>query len=134
MQTGESARVQAVVKRMLDAIDHGEAGVLEGLWEAECSMFFPFLNSPRLARGRAAVLERFTTLFRKFQTAGKSKPYFGFQLQEMHVELLGDAALCTLSYSLRGVLARRSFVLVRSGGDWRIKHVHGSNSQLEAVA
>lgn len=131
MQAVETAAVQAVIRRMLNAIDRGESAVLESLWVEDCSMFFPFLNSPRLALGRAAIVARFAALFAKFQAKGASKPYFGFQLEDMRVDVMGDAALCTLSYVLRGVLARRSFVLVRAGEDWRIKHVHGSNAKVE---
>jgi ketosteroid isomerase-like protein len=131
MQAEDSARVQAVVERMLDAIDHGDTAILESLWLEQSSMFFPFLNSPQLAVGRAAIVARFAALFGKFRSKGAATPYFGFQLQDLRVDVMGDAALCTLSYVLRGVLARRSFVLVRAAGDWRIKHVHGSNAKLE---
>lgn len=130
MQGGENARVQAVVRRLLDAIDQGETAALEQLWVEDSSMFFPFLNSPRLAVGRAAIVARFAALFAKFQAAGVARPYFSFQLEDVRADVFGDAALCTASYFLRGVLARRSFVLVRAGTDWRIKHVHGSNAKV----
>jgi hypothetical protein len=134
MQAGESERVQAVVNRMLNAIDQGDGAVLESLWVEEASMFFPFLNSPKLAVGRAAVVARFTALFDKLRAKGAAPPFFGFKFDDVRVDLMGDAALCTLSYVLRGILARRSFVLVRAGGEWRIKHVHGSNAKLEDQA
>ncbi len=127
----EKARVQQVVQRMLEAIDQGEPSGLERVWSEDSSMFFPFLNSPRLALGRPAILARLTALFDKLRAGGARPPFVGFSLTDARIEIFGEAALCTFSYPINGLLARRSFVLVREGADWRIKHVHGSNTNLK---
>jgi len=47
----------------------------------------------------------------------------------VRVEIAGDAALVT--FQLRGpVLSRRTFVLRRRGGTWRIIHLHASNVRV----
>lgn len=130
MPTDEKARVRTVVQSMLQAIDHGDASGLASVWSEDSSMFFPFLNSPRLALGKAAILARFTTLFAKFKAGGTKPPYVGFTFDDVRVDIFGDAALCSLSYPVKGLLARRSFVLVRENAEWRIKHVHGSNANV----
>lgn len=130
MPTDEKARVKVVVQSMLHAIDHGDASGLASLWSEDSSMFFPFLNSPRLAIGKAAILARFTALFAKFKAGGAEPPYVGFTFDDVRVDILGDAALCSLSYPVKGLVARRSLVLVREKADWRIKHVHGSNANV----
>lgn len=130
MPSDDKARVKRVVQSMLHAIDHGDASGLAAVWSEDSSMFFPFLNSPRLAVGKAAILARFTALFAKFKAGGAKPPYVGFTFDDVRVDILGDAALCSLSYPVKGLLARRSFVLVREQNDWHIKHVHGSNANV----
>ena len=128
MPADDEQRVLAVVRRMLHAIDYALPQELEQVWTDEGSMFFPFLDSPTLAVGKRPILVRFKALFDKLKAAGAQPPLVGFDLSDHRIEIVGDAALCTFTYPVRGILARRTFFLVRQNGEWRIRHVHGSNS------
>jgi hypothetical protein len=50
-------------------------------------------------------------------------------MDDNRIDIVGDAALCTFTYPVAGQIARRTMFLVRRNGDWRIKHVHGSNAK-----
>ena len=129
MQADEEHRVGSVVKRMLHAIDHAETNVLDEVWADDSSMFFPFLNTPQLAVGKPAVIARLSALFEKLRKNGLQPPFVGFRMDDIRIDIVGDAALCTFTYCVGAQIARRTMFLVRRNGDWRIKHVHGSNAK-----
>jgi hypothetical protein len=133
MQADEEQCVRAVVKRMLHAIDHALTQELEEIWVEDSSMFFPFLNTPLLAVGKPKVIARLTALFEKLQKDGLRPPFVGFSMDDNRIDIVGDAALCTFTYPVAGQIARRTMFLVRRNGDWRIKHVHGSNAKAQGT-
>lgn len=129
MQADEAGRVRTVVERMLHAIDHAEVAQLDEIWVDDSSMFFPFLNTPLLAVGKAKVIARLTALFAKLEKDGLKPPFVGFSMHDNRIDIVGDAALCTFTYPVGNLIARRTMFLVRRNGEWRIKHVHGSNAK-----
>ena len=132
MQADDEQRVRIVVGRMLRAIDYADVAALDDIWVEDSSMFFPFLNTPLLAGGKPQVLARLTALFAKLAKDGLKPPFVGFSMQDNRIEIVGDAALCTFTYPVGQQIARRTMFLVRRDGDWRIRHVHGSNAQAPA--
>lgn len=51
-------------------------------------------------------------------------------IQDLLVQVAGDVALCTFHFDNPDRLGRRSIVLVRREGQWRILHIHASNQQF----
>ncbi|MFY8047535.1 MAG: nuclear transport factor 2 family protein [Erythrobacter sp.] len=51
-------------------------------------------------------------------------------IQDLLVQVVGDMALCTFHFDNPDRLGRRSIVLVRRSGEWRILHIHASNRQF----
>ncbi|NBB24613.1 hypothetical protein GVM20_05705 [Porphyrobacter sp. SLTP] len=51
-------------------------------------------------------------------------------IQDLHVQTVGEMALCTFHFDNPERLGRRTIVLVRRGADWRILHIHASNQQF----
>src|ERR1700753_3827630 len=86
---------ESVLRRFLCGIDSGDLTALDEAWADDGSMFFPFLNTPRLAVGKAAIVERFSALIEKFRGRDMVPPYVGFDLRDLHVEMVGEVALCT---------------------------------------
>lgn len=55
-------------------------------------------------------------------------PYQKLEPLDLMVQVSGDMALCTFHLeSRRDGLGRRTIVLIRRDGDWRILHLHASN-------
>lgn len=51
-------------------------------------------------------------------------------IHDLLVQVAGDMALCTFHFDNPDRLGRRTIVLVRRAGTWRILHIHASNLQL----
>ncbi|WP_017668597.1 DUF4440 domain-containing protein [Sandarakinorhabdus sp. AAP62] len=51
-------------------------------------------------------------------------------IDDLLVQVVGDVAICAFHFDSPNRLGRRSIVLVRRAGDWRILHLHASNLQL----
>ena len=51
-------------------------------------------------------------------------------INDLMVQVVGDVALCTFHFDNPERLGRRTIILVKRAGDWRILHVHASNQQF----
>lgn len=127
----DTAAIRRAVTDFLAAVDHGDADALRALYLPEATMFFPFADTTAAVTGQAAILARFERLFAAWRRHGKSQPYVGFAPTQFTATLLGDThALATFVVGIDGAPGRRSVVLRRTTGGWRIEHLHASN--LEA--
>jgi len=111
------------IDAFLAALDSGDASVAE-LFTDDATVFFPMSDRPLRANGREEIVSAFTTLFAMpgYQKGrGLPKP------EELRVQMLGETALVTFQTTNPNVTSRRTFVLRRDGGRWRIVHLHGSN-------
>ena len=86
-------------------------------------MFSPLGTYPARLDGRAAIMEQFKAIseaLKQMPTPIRIDP------QEMVVREFGDIALVTFHLKLPGPLHRRSFILRKRDGRWRIAHIHAS--------
>jgi ketosteroid isomerase-like protein len=51
-------------------------------------------------------------------------------IDDLMVQVVGEVALCTFHFDDPDRLGRRTIVLVRRAGEWRILHIHPSNQQF----
>jgi ketosteroid isomerase-like protein len=51
-------------------------------------------------------------------------------INDLMVQVVGDIALCTFHFDNPERLGRRTVILVRRAGGWKILHLHASNQQL----
>jgi uncharacterized protein (TIGR02246 family) len=115
------------IDAFLAALDQGDASVAE-LFTDDASVFFPMNDRPLRANGREEIVSAFTALFAMpgYQKGrGMPKP------EELRVQMLGGTALVTFQTTNPNVTSRRTFVLRRDGGRWRIVHLHGSNIRAQ---
>ncbi len=54
-------------------------------------------------------------------------PYLSIEPKDLEIHVAGDMALVTFHLVADGELGRRTFVMSRMDGDWKILHVHASN-------
>lgn len=52
------------------------------------------------------------------------------QIDDLLVQVVGDMALCTFQFDDPDRIGRRTIVLVRRAGTWRILHLHASNLKV----
>ena len=111
------------IDAFLVALDAGDPKIAE-LFTADATVFFPMNDRPLRANGREEIAAAFTALFAMpgYQK-GKGMP----RPEELQVQRMGGAALVTFQATNPNVTSRRTVVLRRDGGRWRIVHLHGSN-------
>jgi len=92
----------------------------------EVSLFAPRADGPQLIEGAAAVEAHFAAVFQAEAPAGP-----GIRPARVRVtSLAADAALVTFEFPrAHGSTGRRTLVMRRAGHEWRIAHVHASNTQ-----
>lgn len=121
-----TARIDApaeTVDAFLAALNEGDPKIVE-LFTEDATVFFPMNDRPLRANGRAEIGAAFLSLFNLpgYQRGrGMPKP------EALRVERMGDAALVTFQTTNPNVTSRRTLLLRREGGRWRIAHLHGSN-------
>jgi len=91
----------------------------------EVSLFAPCADGAPLIEGAAAVEAHFAAVFRAEGPAGP-------EIRPMRVRvsaLAPQAALVTFDFArAHGSIGRRTLVFRRIGHDWRIAHIHASNT------
>ena len=119
--------VLAVVNGVVSGLAHLDADGIVANFADDATFFFPeSANQPARVDGKAAIREVFARAFAQWGKGGAgSMP----QLEDVRTEITGDVALVT--FQTRGaVVSRRTFVLRRIGGAWKIIHLHASNIRL----
>lgn len=124
---------EAVVRGLTRAIDHFDLEGFMAAFAPEVTMFYPIDALGHRVDGADALRttqERvFGGLAARFAEQGRSEgPYFGLVPLELRTQMLGeDAAVVTWHVDRGTHLGRRTAVLARRQGAWRIVSYHASN-------
>ena len=122
-------QVRAVVDAVVSGLAHMDADAIVANFADDATFFFPeSANRPARVEGRAAIRDVFERAFAQWRNDGAATSPVP-QLSDVRTDVFGDVALVT--FHIRGpVLSRRTFVLRRIGGSWKIVHLHASNIRL----
>jgi ketosteroid isomerase-like protein len=93
-------------------------------------VFYPrgFANR---AHGRAEFEANFRKVFEQIRAGRTHPPYMNLQPQDLEIQSYGEIAIATFHLDDRpGVLNRRTIVLRRRKGQWKIVHLHASETAL----
>jgi uncharacterized protein (TIGR02246 family) len=118
-----NAEVRETLDRFLRAVESRELERIAPFFEEDAQMFSPLGTYPARLDGRTAVMDQFKAIseaLKQMPTPLRIDP------QELVVREFGDVALMTFHLKLPGPLHRRSFVLRKRDGRWRIAHIHAS--------
>jgi len=118
-----NAGVQETLDRFLRAVESRELDRIAPFFEEDAQMFSPLGIYPARLDGRLAILEQFKAIseaLKQMPTPIRIDP------QEIVVREFGEIALMTFHLKLPGPLHRRSFILRKRDGRWRIAHIHAS--------
>ena len=105
------------------AVESRDLDRITPYFEEDAQMFSPLGTYPARLDGRAAIMEQFKAIseaLKQMPTPIRIDP------QEMVVREFGDIALATFHLKLPGPFHRRSFILRKRDGRWRIAHIHAS--------
>ena len=115
---------RATLDAFLTALSTGDAKIAE-LFTEDATVFFPRVDRPLRADGRAEIAATFAALFGPNYRGGVMKP------EALEIDCAGDMAVVTFQIVNPNVTSRRTFVLRREAGRWLIVHLHGSNVRKE---
>lgn len=125
------AVARAAVRAALDSfiVDFNalDSARFESRWAEEASATLPFPDTPERLDGRDAVLARFRAYFAQVRRERSGPPFLRMVLEDVRIDLLADdVAVVTYAFPAGGRPQRRTLVMVRVHGHWRIAHMHGS--------
>ena len=107
----------AVMSQKLDSI--------MAFFNEDAQMFSPLGAFPARLDGRGNIRKQFEVIMEAFKAPSGAS--IKLDPQDMVIrELAPNAVLFTFHLKLPGPLHRRSILLMRTGNDWRIAHIHAS--------
>jgi len=127
---------EQAAQAFLRAFDRLEWEPFRGYFAEDMTMFFPFAQTQSRVDGREAIEKVFEGFFRakRQQLADAGAPMIqGLNPRDMEVQMAGpDAAVVTFHLGSATTPARRSIVLRRTAGEWKVIHWHASGTGTAA--
>ena len=124
-RTEESA-VRTFLAEFLSAFDNLEWDKFRNSFTDDATVFYP-RGAANRANGRAQFEEHFRLVFEQIRAGRTSGPYMRLQPRDLRVQMIGNAAIVTFQLDDRpGFVNRRTLVLSKAGGVWKIAHLHAS--------
>lgn len=134
----DAASAEAALRAFLRSFANCDLPAMEAAFAPDATSFdgltasaggaLPGRTSLKRAAGMPAGMRR---VAERYKQERPGPPYHRPDLiQDLLVQVAGDMALCTFHFDNPDRLGRRSIVLVRREGVWRILHIHASNLQL----
>lgn len=128
-RTEESA-VRTFLAEFISAFDNLEWDKFRNSFTDDATVFYP-RGAANRANGRAQFEERFRLVFEQIRAGRTSGPYMDLQPRELRVQIIGHAAIVTFELDDRpGFVNRRTLVLRKAGGVWKITHLHASEVRV----
>jgi ketosteroid isomerase-like protein len=122
--------LQEALRDFIQAFDNLDWDRFRAAFDDNATVFYP-RAFPRRAEGRAAFEQTFKLVFEQIKQGKSKPPYMDIQPRDLETHRLGDVAIVTFHLDDRpGVLNRRSIVLRKTAGNWKIVHLHASEVAL----
>ena len=128
-QRPSTQEAERVVTEFLTAFSNRDFARFVPFFSEDATMFFPPSAAAPTGRvrGRADIERAFRAIFERYpqhSTASVSS----IRPLDLLVEEFGDVTVVTFHLGSETARQRRTLVLRRLGGDWKIVHLHGSAS------
>lgn len=124
----DSAALVQAAERFLRAFDNLDWEPFAAAWTTSPSVFFPFADTPERVEG-PAVAARFQAFFKEMRATRPGPPYLRLNPQALRAEVMGSTGLVTFMLGRSpGGVGRRTLLFVREGNEWKLAHMHASNT------
>lgn len=134
----DAANAEAALRAVLRSFANCDLQAMETAFAPDATSFdgltasaggaLPDRTSLKRAAGMPAGMRRVAERYRQERPG---PPYHRPDIiQDLMVQVAGDMALCTFHFDNPDRLGRRTIVLARRDGTWRILHIHASNLQI----
>jgi ketosteroid isomerase-like protein len=128
--TSAEAEVQKTLAQFIRAFDDLDWEHFRLAFDDNATVFLP-RGVPERADGRAEFEKAFKNVFEQIRAGKAAAPYMDIQPKEMKLQIFGNTAIATFHLDDRaGLLNRRTIVLEKTQGGWKIVHLHASEVPL----
>ncbi len=122
-----SLAVQKAADDWIAAFNNLEWETFRNSFTDDATVFFPFIQVPRRASGRAEVETLFKQFFDALRKRKPAPPYQNLDPKDGQIQMLGkDAAIFTFHLPGEESFNRRTLVFRKEKGKWLIAHLHAS--------
>ena len=124
------AEVRETLSGFIQAFDNLQWEQFRSFFADDATVFNPRDVAPR-ANGRQEIEARFRSVFEQNRGNRSKPPYMDLQPRDLRIQMFGDVAIATFHLDDRpGVLNRRTIVMHKQSGGWKIVHLHASEVAL----
>jgi ketosteroid isomerase-like protein len=129
-QTGDNAAQEAEVKKtmatFIQAFTNLDWQPFRAAFADDATVFYP-RAIPGRADGRADFERNFRQVFEQIRNGRTKGPYLEVQPRDLKIQIAGDVAIVTFHLDDKpGFLNRRTVILQKRSGNWKIIHLHAS--------
>lgn len=129
--------VEAAAADFVQAFTTLDEARFDAAWTEDATLFFP-MAAPKLGGGRFTgkddVLKLFHLFFASVRKEKSGPDYLNVKPEDLHIQNHGDTAIATFHLTGDQGIARRTLVMRRNQGVWRVAHMHASNMVLPSAA
>lgn len=122
--TTSHTRPEAAVERFTAAFNRLSVVELRPLFAEDATAYLPMPQFGPRIDGREDILAALGPLFEGEIRRGST---MNLQAKELWVQRAGNTAIVTFDVGTEAVFSRRTLVLERRRGEWKIVHLHASN-------
>ena len=121
----EPTTPEAAASSFVEAFKAMDEARFDSFFAPNVTMFFPDGPFPKeRVEGREPVLAAFHAFFKRVKDRGRST--LNITPLDQRVDRFGEIAVISFRLDSADAVGRRSLVMRRSGGLWRIEHFHAS--------
>ena len=130
--TGNEKEVRETLARFIVAFDNLNWDAFRQAFGDDATVFYPRVF-PARANGRAEFEKTFKVVFDQIRGKKTTPPYMDIQPKDMRIQMFENVAIVTFHLDDRaGFLNRRTVVLHKTTGAWKIVHLHASEVVADA--
>ena len=119
--------VRRTLTRFLTAFENLDWEAFRNCFADDATVYFPSQRASR-ATGRAEIDTTFRHVFERIRTTKSSPPYLNLEPADLDIQVFRDTAVATFHlYDVPNTIGRRTVVLEKRTGEWKIVHLHASN-------
>jgi uncharacterized protein (TIGR02246 family) len=128
----ETAAIGKVLDEFIDALNTADLQRYAALFAPDATAFFPLAEVPLRLEDKEQITAVFGRFFAGIRHASPGPRYMNLTPVDVRVQAYGGVAIVSFHFRGGEMVSRRTLVLVRREGEWKIVHLHASNLNTEA--
>ena len=119
--------VRQTLTRFLTAFENLDWEAFRNCFADDATVYFPSQRASR-ATSRAEIETTFRQVFERIRATKSAPPYLNLEPADLDIQVFRDTAVATFHlYDVPNTIGRRTVVLEKRAGEWKIVHLHASN-------